>query len=84
MEPDPVITGSDLTSLLIVRRQSVLVQEELLYTPVVHVRDDERILIATGDPVNPVELARGATRLTQPPQDLAIQRHLVDSPRVLI
>src|SRR5262245_26398607 len=60
------------------RRRSF--DQDLLYSPVIHVGYPYGVLVRTGEPVRPVELPHLMPRDAQHAEDLAVERHLVQPP----
>src|SRR5262245_31101955 len=60
------------------RRRSF--DQDLLHSPVIHVGYPHGVLVRTGEPVRPVELPHLVTRDAEHAEDLAVERHLVQSP----
>ena len=59
-------------------RDSIRVQRNFLYPPVVHVGDNQRVVRRTGKPVRPAKLADIMARFAEHPQNLAVERQLVN------
>ena len=55
-----------------------------LHAPVVHVGDEQLVLGRAREGMNPVELPGATSRLADPPENLAVQRHLVDPSGLLV
>src|SRR5688500_15097116 len=64
--------------------RSFRMQRELLHSPVVHVRDEDRVLIRTGDRMRPVELAHTPPGLAQDSENLSVESHLIEPPGLVI
>src|SRR6478672_82738 len=78
-------TGLSSTIVLgSVRSHPLRVERELLHAPVVHVGDVQIVFSRARDGVNPVELLHLMARLAHSPEDLAVQRHLVNTPRLIV
>src|SRR5262249_38202816 len=67
-----------------VRRRLSWIQNELLYPPIVHIRDEYNVFGGTSESMRPVELLRSTAGFAQHSQNFPIQRQLVETARLLI